>query len=319
MRLHHGDFSLYLLKAAQPMKSVAPGFAYRPPLRISAARAEEVLDNLMEFQEDQQLKFFIATYLQRYDPNDDALAEFARNFVYMNLNSVFIHTDSFTAAYDCLEELFFNKELQGYFISYWAEHPRTLTGGEFLFILASLYEFERRALAYLFESYDTAKKVLDGDFRFQRAFNQKAKALVLKEVSRQLYREMGEQRIASIQDIFKRYSVEQVKIYQELTAMGGKIRDRALFAWGRAYWDEGKFGLAVQKWKEISKSFEFKTFQEIKPFLEEFGSISVPVSEGNQSLIIKINKIFEWEETESNNLLLERAMRYDKWNKRAEY
>jgi hypothetical protein len=315
--LYRGYLVLYIIRTTKPAPSLWAPLESRPPLKMADARVQDTLDNLIELAEDRQLGVFVETYLMKYDPDDEGLAALTREFVYQNLSSVFVLDDPFSAAFDFLEELFYNKELQGYFISFWEENPRTKTGAEFLLILASLYDFERRAAAYLFDSYDIAKKILDGDSRFQRAFNQKAKALVIKEICQEFVREIGERGIASEQDVLQEYRNEQSKIYQLLLEMGGGPRDRALYAWGRLCWDEGMYGVALQKWGEISDTFAFKTYQEIKHLFTVYDKISIPVFADYQALVPRINKIFERESAENNNLLLKRLMKYDKWKKRA--
>jgi hypothetical protein len=318
MTLHGADLAVFIIKAARPAPSPMGAPEIRPALRISAGRAEEILDNLMELREDQQLEIFATTYLNKYDLDDDALAGLTRDFIYNNLNSVFVFADPFSSAFDFLEELFFNKELQGYFISFWKKNPRTKTGAEFLLVLASLYDFERRAVSYLFDSYDMAGRTLAGNDRFQRAFNQKAKALVIKEICQEFVREIKERGILSEEGVLKEYRNEQIRIYQMLMEMGGGARDRALYAWGRLCWDEGMYSAAMQKWSEISETFAFETYQEIKPLLPGKGSGSIPVSSDDQVLVPKINKIFEWDSAENDSFLLKRLIRYNKWTKRNE-
>ena len=315
--LYRGDLALYIIKTTKLTPRLRAPLESRPAFRLAAAEVQDTLDNLMELPEGQQLDYFIATYLLKYEPDDEGLAGLTREFIYENLSSVFILDDPFSAAFDFLEELFYNKELQGYFISFWEENPRTKTGAEFLLILASLYDFERRAVGYFFDSYDIAKKVLSGDSRFQRAFNQKAKALVIKEISQEFVREIREQGIESEEKVLQEYRNEQIKIYQMLIEMGGGPRDRALYAWGRLCWDEGMYGAAVQKWKEIQDTFVFKTFQEIKHLITVYDSVSIPVFADYQDLVPRINRIFEWESAENNSYLFKRLIKYDKWNKRA--
>lgn len=316
--LQRGNLALFIIEAPKPAPSSVGAPEYRPALSIGADRAEEILDNLMKFREDRQLEIFATTYLNKYDLDDDALAELTRDFIYKNLNSVFVFADPFSSAFDFLEELFFNKELQGYFVSFWEENPRTKTGTEFLLVLASLYDFERRAVSYLFDSLEIAKKSLSGDDRFQRAFNQKAKALVIKEICQEFVREIKERGILSEEGVLKEYRNEQIRIYQMLMEMGGGARDRALYAWGRLCWDEGMYSAAMQKWSEISETFAFETYQEIKPLLPGKGSGSIPVSSDDQVLVPKINKIFEWDSAENDSFLLKRLIRYNKWTKRNE-
>ena len=98
--------------------------------------------------------------------------------------------------------------------------------------------------------------------------------------------------------------------------MGGEERDRALYALGRLFWDEGKYEEAILRWTEISGSFAFKTYQEIKHALTIYDSVSVPISADLPDLVPRINAIFEWESSENDDLLLKRLMDFHKWKKR---
>jgi len=314
--LFNGDLTIYILKTPVPEKQPLPPEKPKRFLQISAELIQKRLDTLMGMPEDLQFGIFIETYLKKYNSDGEGMAKFVREFVYQNLGSVFVVSDSFTSGFDFLEEIFYNKELQGYFISYWNENPRSRTGAEFLLALASLYDFERRAVAYLLDSYEIAKRVLSGEEKLQRAFSQKAKAYVLKEVSEDFISRMVDRGIKSEDELLSLYRREQERIYQLIMDMGGEERARALYALGRLFWEEGKYEEALLKWKEISSSFAFKTYQEIKHVLSLYGSVSIPVSSYLQDLVPRINAIFEWESEENNDLLLKRLMKYHKWKKR---
>ena len=314
--LFKGDLAIYILKRPVPEKQPLPSEKPRPFLQIPAELIQKRLDTLMGMPEDLQFGVLIETYLKKYNPDSEGLAKFVREFIYQNLGSVFVVSDSFTSGFDFLEEIFYNKELQGYFVSYWNKNPRTKTGAEFLLALAALYDFERRAAAYLLDSYEIAKRILSGEERFQRAFTQKAKAYVLKEVSEDIISRMVDRGIKSEDELLSLYRREQERIYQLVIDMGGKERDSALYALGRIRWDEGKYEEALLKWKEISSSFAFKVYQEIKHVLTIYDSVSIPVGSDFQNLVPRINAIFEWESEENNDLLLKRLMDFHKWKKR---
>ena len=315
--LFRGDLAIYILKKPEPQKPLLASKKPKPFLKISAELLQDRLDTLMELPEDVQFDIFVETYLEKYNPDSKNLAESTREFVYQNLGSVFVVSDSFASAFDFLEEIFYNKELQGYFISYWKENPRTKTGVEFLLGLASLYDFERRAAAYLLDSYEVAKRILSGEDKYQRAFSQKAKAYVLKEISEDFMGKMVDRGIESEEKLLHLYSREQERIYQLVMDMGGEERDRALYALGRLYWDEGKHEEAILKWSEISNSFAFKTFQNIKHLLTIYDNVSIPIKVDLQKLIPRINSIFEWESDENNSLLLKRLIEFHKWKNRS--
>jgi hypothetical protein len=315
--LAKGDLALYILKEPLSEKPRLPPERQKPFLQISVDLMQKRLDTLMGMPEAIQFGIFVETYLKKYNPESGGLAKFVREFVYQNLGSVFVVSDSFMSGFDFLEELFYNKELQGYFVSYWNENPGSTTGAEFLMTLASLYDFERRAVAYLLGSYEIARRILSGEERLQRAFSQKAKAYVLKEVSEDFIKKMVEYRFSSEDEILRTYRREQEKIYHLVVEMGGEERDRALFALGRLYWDEGQYEKAIQRWSEISGSFSFKTYQEIKHVLTIYGSVSIPTSAGLRDLVPRIKTILEWESNENDTFLLERLIKFHKWKNRS--
>jgi hypothetical protein len=315
--LSKGDLAVYILKKPQLKKQPVPSEKPRPFLQISAELMQRRLDTLMGMPEDLQLAIFIETYLKKYNPDSEGLAKFVREFVYQNLGSIFVVSDSFTSGFDFLEEIFYNKELQGYFVSYWNENPCTKTGAEFLLTLASLYDFERRAAAYLLDSYEIAKRILSGEERLPRAFSQKAKAYVLKQVCEDFISRMVDRGIKSEDELLSLYRREQKRIYQLVMDMGGEERDRALYALGLLFWDEGKYEDAILRWTEISGSFAFKTYQEIKHALTIYDSVSIPISADLPDLVPRINDIFEWESSENDTLLLKRLIDFHKWKNRS--
>jgi hypothetical protein len=273
----------------------------------------------MPLAENRQFARFVADFLERYDPESEDLAFLTREFIYNNLATVFLIKDPFPAAFDFLEELFYNKEFQGYFSSFWKKHPRTRTGAELLFVLASLYDFERRALALLFDSYLTARNILSGKWRESDVYNQKAKAFVIKEVMEDLLRTMEARGVQSEEAFLVSYAEEQVKIFQILIDMGGHDRNRALFAWGRLLWDEGAYGAAILKWRSIDSNYASKTFQEIKHLASIYDSVPVSSAyEGPSSLVPQVDRILEWESSENSSRLYKRLTKFQKWSSRAQ-
>ena len=317
-RFHsNGGLALFILKKPISGKPRLSLERPKPFLQISAELMQKRLDTLMEMPEDLQFSVFVETYLQKYNPDSEDLAGFVREFIYQNLGSVFVVSDSFMSGFDFLEELFYNKELQGYFVSYWNENPGSKTGAEFLMTLASLYDFERRAVVYLLDSYEIAGRILSGEERLQRAFSQKAKAYVLKEISEEFIKKMVEHGFSSEDELLRTYRREQEKIYRLVADMGGEERDRGLYSLGRLYWDEGQHEKSIWRWSEISSGFAFKTYQEIRRALTIYDNVSIPISAGLHDLVPRIGSIFEWESNENNTYLLERLKKFHKWKNRS--
>jgi hypothetical protein len=315
-RVLQGGIAVYIISASETALPQEPVPAEtRPVLNISEEEMQARLDALMAVPEDVQLAHFVKNYLEKYDPHDEGLARFTREFIYQNLSSAFVVTDSFSAAFDFLEELFYDKELLGYLVSYWRENPRTRTGAEFLLALASLYDFERRAISYLFDSSEVAQKILLDKDRFKRAFNQKAKAFVLRRIYEELARAMATRGLESENDLLQLYRSEQIKVYQILMDMGGEERDRALFSLGRVYWGEGLFETARQTWAAISGTLTLESYREMRRVLDAAGSKAL-VPAGNEALIRNIDRVFEREDSQNVGRLWKRLIKYHKWQKR---
>jgi hypothetical protein len=283
-------------------------------LKVSEQEIARILDELMPLPEKDQFARFADDFLENCDPRSEDLAGLTGEFVYNNLATVFLVKEAFPAAFDFLEELFYNKEYQDYLASYWKKHPMTETGSELLLILASLYDFEKRTLSLLFDAYLTARDILSDKRHETDVFSQKAKAFVVREVMEDLLRRLDERGFESEEALLKRYEREQVKIYQILVDMGGRPRSRALFAWGRGLWEGGRYGEAILKWRDIDGDFAFKTFQEIRHFISVYDSVPVSTAfEGPDSLIPEINRILDWESSENSRRLYKRITQYHKW------
>lgn len=309
--------ALHILKKLAPEDERLASERPKPFLQMSADLMQQRLDTLMGMPERLQLRILVETYLKKYNPDSEDLARFVREFVYQNLGSVFVVSDPFISAFDFLEEIFYDKELQGYFVSYWNENPYSKTGAEFLLALASLYDFERRAVAYLLDSCEIAKRILSGEENIPRAFSQKARAHVLKEVNEDFIKKTVDRGFGSEDELLQIYRRQQEKIYLLVADMGGEKRDRALYALGRLYWDEGQYEKAILRWNEISGSFHFETYQEIKRALSNSGRGSTPANVDLRDLVPEINTVFEWESDENNTFLLKRLTEFHKWKNRS--
>jgi hypothetical protein len=287
-------------------------------LEVSKQDVARILDELMPLPEKDQFSRFADEFLEAYDPQSEDLAGLTGEFVYNNLSTVFLVKEAFPAAFDFVEELFYNKEYQDYLASYWRRHPMTETGSELLLILASLYDFEKRALCLLFDAYMPARDILSEKRHETDVFSQKAKAFVVKGIMEDLLLRLDDRRFGSEEALLKGYEWEQVKIFQLLVDMGGRPRNRALFAWGRMLWEEGRYGEAILKWRAIDGDFAFKTFQEIRHFISVYDSVPVSTAfEGPDSLIPEITRILDWESSENSRRLYKRITEYHKWASRS--
>jgi len=172
----------------------------------------ELLDALMAYPEEEQFRRFETEYLQQYDPNDPALAEFVREFINSNINGVIFIDDPFVAAFDSIEELFYKKPIFERLLFYIKKAPDSLLASEFLFCLASALDFERRVIEYLNDAYPPAKTYLLQNYGPDYAFNSLAKALTVKTVYEELKKYVAAAGFRSIDEVLAKYRQEELKI-----------------------------------------------------------------------------------------------------------
>ncbi len=289
-----GSLVVYIIQAPEAASPIQDLPKPLSALDVSEHDVARILDELISLPEKDQFARFADEFLEAYDPRSEDLASLTGEFVYNNLSTIFLVKEAFPAAFDFIEELFYNKEYQNYLASYWRRHPMTETGSELLLILASLYDFEKRTLSLLFDAYLPARDILSDKRHETDVFSQKAKAFVVRQVMEDLLRRLDEQGFESEEDLLQIYEREQVKIYQILVELDGRPRNRALFAWGRMLWEAGRYGEAILKWRAIDGDFGYKTFQEIRHFISVYDSVPVRSAfEGPDSLIPEINRILE--------------------------
>jgi hypothetical protein len=304
------SLKVIFMPTRQPSHSGRPSEAIRTPLVLSQGDAERILDDLMAFPDDEQVRKFDREYLQKYDPNSVGLASLTKDFIYRNLSMVFILPDPISKAFDFLEEVYYDAISQDDLAEYWPKNPRSLTGAEILFGLAASYEFERRALISLDESLHAVKSVLADplDERFC-VYNRSAKAYVLREVYRDLAAGLRRCGFASMGAVLQKYKDEQLRIYDLLMGMGGEIKSRALYALGGFYWDEGQPELALESWKSIDPSFANWCLDGIR------GAMTIPT--GSMFVYAHINDTLDADAAAHKSGLLDRIELFHKWEKRS--
>lgn len=277
-------------------------------LKASNDEIQKILDDLMLLPEDEQLLYFKENYLEEYDPDDGNLPVLTKEFFYENLSNVIIIIDDISASFTYIEEIFYNRPYDRYFQSYYKENQGTKTGLEFLFCLASLYDFERRGLAYLSDSYEEAKRLLKDPYSQSDAFNIRAKAFVIKEVFEEIILEIKNRGYNSLDEVLDRYREEQKKIYSMIIRKSREARNQGLFSLGCLYWDEGQYDLAFKEWRKIDDSYPSQAFQEIREFFSSH--------DYSQEMISQVDDIFEFEAYKRSRDLLRRLLKYHRWEKR---
>lgn len=307
---------VFLLESGHMKPATSIAKKHLEPLVLGSGEIEMILDELMELPEEEQFMRFVEDYLERYNPDEGDIAVLTREFMYKNLGAVFIITSPFVAAFDFLEEIYFNKRTQGYLETYWKKNWGTKTGTEILFILAELVDFEKRALVYLFDSYESALKVLAGKERHLDVFSQKAKAFVLKETMETILDAMEIEGIRSEAELYELYEDYEASIYRLLAELGGETRDRALFDLGCLHWNSGKYEDAVSTWKSVRSSYKRPVFKEVQRLIENFKRVTDDVPADYSLVAPRVNTIIAKEYSGRADKLLRRLIKFKKWSLR---
>ena len=276
---------------------------------LSEENIPKILDRLMELSDEDQVRAFRDRYLTGYDPDDPLLARLTQRFLYENLGGVFNLGDRLSTAFDFAEELFFNKLFQNELIEYGLRNRRSRTGTEILLCLAALYDFEKRGLAYLADSLDEIEAVLDNRPGRADVFNKPTKAFVLGEVYRDLVFGIRRRNLEDLDAVLQEYREEQTKIYRLLIDIGGEAANRARYALGGLYWDEGQEYRALKEWKAIDLAYA-------TPILSQLRWI-MSLTYGEELVWSRINSVFLEESRKNTAAALERLTKFHLWEKRS--
>jgi hypothetical protein len=296
-----------------------PGFVYlvskRPSqiekpegavLNLSDNERSRILDELMALKESEQLDAFKKRYLDRYDLDQEDLAKLTREFLFSNMNGIIVMTDRIGSAFDFIEEVYFKRPVYDFFASYTCRFPKSRTGIELLFFLTSSYDFERRALENLLLSH--MEGVVEGGKEDSGIYQPRMKAFVLNQVYQDI-NVLSKRIDVPLESLLDQYTRHQEEIYGMLVELGGETRNRALYAWGKHYWDQEKFELAVEKWKQVDTSFPVPSsaYWQIMGFVTRFGL-------GNS--VHEIDNVLREGSASDRQDLLERHLKFHTWKNR---
>lgn len=310
------DFVVFLLEPGS-LKPPAP--ITKKSLEALALRPGEmdmILDELMELPEEEQFTQFVSNYLERYNPDKGDLALLTKEFINRNLGMVFIATSPFQAAFDFLEEIYFNKRTQSYLEACCKDYRETKLGTEILFILAALTDFEKRTLGYLFDAYESVGKVLTGREKILNVFSPKAKAFAIKGVMEAVLETMEKAGIQSEADLIRLYENYEASLYELLAESGGETRDRALFALGCLFWNSRKYDEAVKTWKSIRSSYERRAFKELQRLIQSFESVTNGVPADYSLIASRVDDVLARENGSRTKKQLRRMIPFKKWSLR---
>ena len=283
----------------------------REKLEISQVFEEhfnQFCDEFLALPEEQQFLYFKANYLEKYDLNSEELAYLTRKFFHRNLNNIIIPISEISSAFDYLEELYFNKPLEYQFIKFWRDYPDTHIGAQLLLTLASHYEFEKRAIEYLYKAYDEAKRYLHQKYKVSEVFDKKTKCYVIQQMFEKLDREIRKRGYNSVDEVAQKYVEEQIKIYDIVIDMGGESRNHGLYDLGYLYWDLHYHDMAIDIWAQIDDSFESDALDSIREALTWL--------DDTENAYTFIDNVLNWYATKGVGQRLKRLLDLGKWKAR---
>jgi hypothetical protein len=268
----------------------------------------DFLDKFLALPEEEQFLYFKKKYLEEYDLDSEELAYLTRKFIHSNLNNIIIPVSLISSAFDYIEELYFNKPLEYQFLKFLRENPDTIVSAEFLLILASQYDFERRAIEYLYQAYDEAKKYLSQKYKISEVFNKNVKCYIIKNTYEKLHKILKERGYSTLDKISARYVEEQIDLYETVINMGGKPRNQGLYDLGSLYWGLGLRDLALAIWGQIDDSFQSEALESINDELT--------CCEDVQKAYPSIDRILSWDANRGIKERLKRLIHLGKWKSR---
>jgi len=266
------------------------------------------LDKLLALPEEEQFLYFKKKYLENYDLDSEELAYLTRKFIHSNLNNIIIPVSDVSSAFDYIEELYFNKPLEYQFLKFLIENPDTLVSAEFLLTLASHYDFERRAIEYLYKAYDEAKKYLSEKYQVSEVFNKKAKCYIIEKIYEKLTKILEERGYSSFDEVSATYIEEQINIYERVIDMEGKPRNHGLYDLGCLYWGLGLRDLALATWTQIDDSYESEALNSIRDVTTWHDDV--------QKVYPQIDRTLYWATNRGIGDRLKRLIKLGKWKAR---
>lgn len=308
-------FTVFLIRDVSAIQVLEPSeksmTTYEPKNKdLSDIPQAAVLDDLMRYSEEEQLRKFQKMYFTPDKLNDRETADFTLKFFRSNLNNVLIHVSELSTAFDYIEEVHFNKAVDSRLIDFIKSHGDTRVGLEFIMVLASHYRFERKALMLLSAAYEEARKTLPLRMYRSEVHNKKAKSFVIKEMYEQLVGELYRLGYTTIDDAAREYAREEEKLYRYLISLDGEKRNIGLFALGRFYWRFDMRSLAVGTWNKIPDTYS-------TPLLDEIRLIQSNKRKLDSTYSLIDNTLQFYDNRNTGNLL-KRLVQYKRWSKRGQ-
>jgi hypothetical protein len=283
------------------------------PAGLKEESVDRILDDLMELDEDEQVRVFDRDYLHKFNPDDPVLAKLMGEFFYKNLGTVFLLGDELSTGFDFLEQLYYRKRSMNHFLAYARRNSRSRTGEEIFFCLAAFLDFERRCIVRLQDAKDLVMRVLtDSPPAPVNVHEKKIKAYLLRQVAKDLSVESRLLGAATHEALLKKYRDEQIAVLEKLAAGEGEGRNRALLNLGVLLWEEGLAHEALEKWRQLDMSYSTPLASRIR---------DIVVSESSGELTDRkrfdIDRILADRGDSDRQAFLERLIKFHRWAKRS--
>lgn len=286
-----------------------PPTAKREIFNASDPEIQKILDELMQHPEVEQIEILEQQYLEHYDLNSDDLVILTQQFFKQNLGRVFIDLGDVSSAYDYLEEVHFKKHLINDLYDFWHRYPTSRIGIEFLLAMAEQYDFERRALEFLYKAYDDALAFIERRILKAEIYDKKAKSSVIKNLYLDLKKNLPKIGYATQKDVLNKYIAEEKRIYLMISVLEGDLKYLGLYRLGALYWRLDDYDAALQTWDRIDFSYtENSILREIRDAQKKYS--------GPNKLRTQINAIFEWHANKDNSAQMDRLIKFGRWKKR---
>ena len=253
-------------------------------LIVSDQKSTKILENLSPIPKIEQYHYFKEMFLNGYDLNIKKIAWQTVYLILNNLNRFIFALNDISPAFDFIEKINLIEEL---------ENLQYNRDSDILLSQAANNHFERKALNYLFKTYE------------RKINKNKAEYLAIKKISEKLIDEFKRRGYSSLEDVLNGYISEEIEIYNRIIARGGKERNIALFSLGYLLWEKNQYETALDTWQKTNKDYTVnKALQEIRK------TLSGQKNEGMNKLILKINSILIDHSYQGNKALVLRLGNY---------
>ena len=248
-------------------------------------KTTKILENLSPIPKIEQYHYFKQMFLEGYDLNNKKIAWQTVYIILNNLNRFIFALHDISPAFDFIEKINLIEELENF------QYNRD---SDFLLSLAANNHFERKALNYLFKTYE------------RKINKNNAAYLAIKKTSEKLIHEFKKRGYSSLEDVLNGYIREEINIYDRIIARGGKEREIALFSLGYLLWEGNQYETALDTWQKTNKDYTAN-----KALLEIRKILSRQKSDGMNKLILKINSILIDHSYQGNKALMLRLGNYN--------